>query len=127
MSVSASVTRPVNRIFSVKDQAAHTKLKFRQHGQSNTDEMTSKNLKDSLLVKEKNLLANSKMKDKLSLNNDTNNVKPTLQLLKNVSEDIDIDEIRKKYDDEDVNNSDNDGFDSRLIHYYFYNDCFNSS
>ena len=117
MSVSASVSRPTNRIFSVKDQAAHTKLKFRQYGQANSEEMTSKNLKDNLLIKEQNLLTSNNSKNKV--NNDTHSMKPTLQLLKNESENIDIDEIRKKYDDEDVNNSDDESFDSRYLSYLY--------
>jgi protein CWC15 len=33
---------------SAKDQAAHTKLKFRKFGQASVDEMTTKDLKSNL-------------------------------------------------------------------------------
>ncbi|KAG5653793.1 hypothetical protein H0H81_010463 [Sphagnurus paluster] len=41
-----------SRQFSVRDMAAHTKLKFRQHGQTSTDEVKKRDLRAELLAAE---------------------------------------------------------------------------
>jgi len=108
---------------SAKDQLAHTKLKFRRLGQSSTQERESVAKKDlkSTLEKSERLLLESKgihiplKNQEVPITGEVEKTSVKL-LLTNEEEEIDLNEIKKKYDDEDVDyeqNSD-DGFESRL-------------
>ena len=113
-SYGGSSTRAV----SAKDQAAHTKLKFRQPGQSTVSEMASTDLKAKLAILEQK---NSKHKVISSIPDASQEVeKESVKLLTNEAE-INLEEIKRKYDDEDVDygeqedlddDKDDDGFDS---------------
>ena len=100
-------------IQSAKDQLAHTKLKFRQLGQS-----TGKDLKSNLdrneriILESKGLITSSHKSE----NGNDEFTRPTspIKLLKD-EEVIDLNEVKKKYDDEDVDyeRDSNDEFESR--------------
>ena len=113
---SAGAAISLNHNVSVKDQNAHSKMKYRQYGQANSDEMQTKNLKANLESQEKQLLKNNdeNFHVKSSIREVT-----SIKLLKNESENIDIDEIKKKFDDEDFSNDDED-FDSRFVYSQIY-------
>jgi protein CWC15 len=98
-----------SRHISGKDQNAHTKLKFRQIGQSSTEEMKLKDLKYELETKEELNLIDKK--SAISMIENEEKKVDVILLLKN-KPDIDP-ELLKKYDDADINNSGSeDGFDS---------------
>lgn len=94
-----------------KDQAAHTRLKFRQPGQSTQDDIKNSDLKYDLDRKEQEYVAQKNKAITMILQEEKKIDVPLL--LKNKPE-ID-EEVLKKYDDADIDQSD-DGFDSsRLV------------
>lgn len=95
---------------SGKNQIAHTKMKFRQPGQSTAEEMKEIDLVQELNKNEQNYeLAKNKMMS--TLIQEEKNVNVAL-MLKNKPE-TDLNELKNKYDDADVDEEDsNDGFDS---------------
>jgi protein CWC15 len=86
---------------SAKDQAAHTKLKYRQVGQNSREETVYEDYKAKLDEKEElALIENDKSQGKIAPSR-AEKVEQTTLLLKNQPE-INLEEIKKKYDDEDV-------------------------
>ena len=100
----------ISRAFSSKDGTAHTKLKFRQQGQSCEQEMSHKDLKEEL-QKHENAALTDKQKDK-PVSSRSEDVLEKPKLLKFQPE-IDIEEVKKKYDDADATVEDADDFESR--------------
>eukprot|EP00598_Pedospumella_elongata_P006050 CAMPEP_0184972788 /NCGR_PEP_ID=MMETSP1098-20130426/4749_1 /TAXON_ID=89044 /ORGANISM="Spumella elongata, Strain CCAP 955/1" /LENGTH=226 /DNA_ID=CAMNT_0027495161 /DNA_START=41 /DNA_END=721 /DNA_ORIENTATION=- len=96
-----------SRAVCAKDQAAHTRLKFRQVGQSTQEEVKSSDLRNDLDRKEQEY-ASQKNKAITMILQEEKKIDVPL-LLKNKPE-ID-EEVLKKYDDDDIDQSD-DGFDS---------------
>jgi protein CWC15 len=92
---------------SVKDQKSHTVLKVRQFGQGSEAEIVSKSLREELESKERNLLAGGD-----NAGGATRAVTEVIEkssaprLLTNAPA-VDLDEIKKKYDDADADFSDN--------------------
>lgn len=105
----ASFGGSFSRSVSGKDQTAHTKLKFRRIGQASTDEMVSKDFKKSLGESETLLIKNNGVLPILPVKAIHENNKITLKLLKNeVEETIDLNDIKRKYDDVDADFDAND-------------------
>jgi protein CWC15 len=91
-----------SRMFSAKDQAGHTKLKFRQLGQSTKNEIETRDLKNELELKEQQkLLGSSSDKNIISTIKVANN----LPLLEYSSHDLK--DVREKYDDTDADHEEN--------------------
>jgi hypothetical protein len=98
------------RSISAKDQAAHTKLKFRKFGQASIEEMETKNLKINLQQKECLLLIEGD-KSTSFISQSASESASSLKLLTNS---VDLEAIKRKYNDEDADkNTPGDGFDSR--------------
>ena len=104
--------RCCHRKCCIQDQAAHTKLKFRQLGQHSESELKNKDFRSDLEQKERSYEQQSKQP--LSrIMQEERQVDVTL-LLKNKPE-IDL-EVLKKYDDGDVNEGESDAdFDSSRL------------
>lgn len=104
-------------IISIKDQLGHKVLKFRQFGQSTQQEIYSRDYKAELEEKEEEHLK-EKNKDVLRIGSYTTskpekNTGESQKLITNVSS-VSHEELKKKYDDADVNNGDSDkDLDSR--------------
>lgn len=96
-----------SRAVCAKDQAAHTRLKFRQLGQSTQDEVKSNDLRYDLDRKEQEYVAQKNKAITMILQEEK---KIDVQLLLKNKPEID-EEVLKKYDDDDIDQSD-DGFDS---------------
>lgn len=111
-----------NSSHSAKDQLAHTKLKFRQLGQASKQErevVAKKDIKSALEINEQLLLGNKGYIPSQKIHEQSVEIEKnpsSMKLLTNEEEEeIDLNEIKRKYDDEDVDyeqNSD-DGFESR--------------
>lgn len=97
-----------SRAVCAKDQAAHTKLKFRQFGQATQEELRNVDLKYDLDRKEEEHIV-QKNKAIVMILNEEKKVDIPL-LLKNKPEVNE--EVLKKYDDSDVDQGSDDGFDS---------------
>ena len=98
---------------SVKDQAAHTSLKFRQVGQHSQEEMRQENLKNELLRREAALL-DEKRQAIAMVEREEKSVKNMPLLLTSAPDAIDT--SMKKFDDTDADfgdNSDDSLSDSR--------------
>lgn len=90
---------------SVKDQAGHTQLKYRKHGQNTSDEMKYANLKMELQRREAAILDEKKQAIAMVVREE-NTVKETPLLLTSGGE-VDV----AKFDDEDADfGSDSDAF-----------------
>jgi protein CWC15 len=97
-----------SRAVCAKDQAAHTKLKFRQLGQSTEEEVKNLDLRHDLDRKEQEHLPQKNKAIAMILQEERKVDVPLL--IKNKPE---ADEaILKKFDDSDVDNGSDDGFDS---------------
>lgn len=97
-----------SRAVCAKDQAAHTKLKFRQLGQSTEVEVKNADLRYDLDRKEQEYLSQKNKAIAMILQEEKKVDVPLL--IKNKPE-VD-EEILKKYDDSDVEDGSDDGFDS---------------
>lgn len=110
-----------SRQFSVRDMAAHTKLKFRQVGQTSTDEVKKRDLRAELLAAEqdaKNKKRKAEGKPPLGIedatsvpvDDETNKRRKLLQEALELDKDDEDDEEEKK-DEKDENESEEDSED----------------
>jgi protein CWC15 len=97
-----------SRAVCAKDQAAHTKLKFRQFGQATEEELRNVDLRYDLDKKEQEHLSQKNKAISMILQEEKKvDVPLLLQNKPEVNE-----EILKKYDDADIDEDSDDGFDS---------------
>jgi protein CWC15 len=97
-----------SRAVCAKDQAAHTKLKFRQLGQATAEEVRNADLRYDLDRKEQEYLSQKNKAIAMILQEEKKVDVPLL--IKNKPEMNE--DILKKFDDADVDEGSSDGFDS---------------
>ena len=103
-----------SRAVCAKDQAAHTTLKYRQFGQSTEQEIKKNDLKGDLERKEQEYVSQKNKAINMILQEEK---KVDVQLLLKNKPEVDEEDLKKKYDDADIDadsddGSDSDGFDS---------------
>jgi protein CWC15 len=91
---------------SGRDQTAHTKLKYRQIGQSSKDELKNKNLKDDLEGREHKYLLSNNKETKWMVKEEEKKVDVNTILSEKPK--INFEEVQKKYDDADIDVNDSD-------------------
>jgi hypothetical protein len=103
-----------NHIVSIKDQLGQKVLKFRQFGQGSKEEISARDYKTELEVKEQEHLHEQNKNLLLIESSTTKNKSATDTRLLTDIQPISAEELRKKYDDADADNEDSDrDLDSR--------------
>lgn len=92
--------------FSARDQTAHTKLKYRQVGQSSKEELKNKNLKDDLEGREHKYLLSNNKETKWMVKEEEKKV--DVKTILSEKPQINFEDVQQKYDDADIDVNDSD-------------------